>query len=53
MNIADIYFNVENEGVFLRTALKANFSISRKTLGFRGGHYEEWGLLGCYAMWLL
>jgi hypothetical protein len=21
--------------------------------GFRGGNYEEWRLLGCYAVWLL
>jgi hypothetical protein len=24
-----------------------------KTWGFHGGVYEEWCLLGCYAVWLL
>jgi hypothetical protein len=24
-----------------------------KILGFHGGDYEEWCLLGCYAVWLL
>jgi hypothetical protein len=24
-----------------------------KTWGFHGGDYEEWCLLGCYAVWLL
>jgi hypothetical protein len=24
-----------------------------KIWGFHGGDYEEWCLLGCYAMWLL
>jgi hypothetical protein len=24
-----------------------------KTSGFHGGDYEEWRLLGCYAVWLL
>jgi hypothetical protein len=23
-----------------------------KGLGFHGGDYEEWPLLGCYAVWL-
>jgi hypothetical protein len=26
---------------------------SCKILGFHGGDYEEWCLLGCYAVWLL
>jgi hypothetical protein len=25
----------------------------RKIWGFHGGDYEEWCLLGCYAVWLL
>jgi hypothetical protein len=25
----------------------------RKIWGFHGGDYEEWYLLGCYAVWLL
>jgi hypothetical protein len=25
----------------------------RYELGFRGGDYDEWRLLGCYAVWLL
>jgi hypothetical protein len=24
-----------------------------KIRGFHGGDYEEWCLLGCYALWLL
>jgi hypothetical protein len=24
-----------------------------KIWGFHGGDYEEWCLLGCYAVWLL
>jgi hypothetical protein len=24
-----------------------------KMWGFHGGDYEEWRLLGCYAMWFL
>jgi hypothetical protein len=24
-----------------------------KILGFHGGDYEEWHLLGCYSVWLL
>jgi hypothetical protein len=24
-----------------------------KIFGFHGGDYEEWCLLGCYAMWFL
>jgi hypothetical protein len=24
-----------------------------KVWGFNGGDYEEWRLLGCYAVWLL
>jgi hypothetical protein len=31
----------------LRTNIKYNIS------GFHGGDYEEWCLLGCYAVWLL
>jgi hypothetical protein len=27
--------------------------MSCKIFGFHGGDYEEWRLLGCYAMWLL
>jgi hypothetical protein len=26
---------------------------SFKIWGFHGGDYEEWCLLGCYAVWLL
>jgi hypothetical protein len=27
--------------------------LLRKIWGFHGGDYEEWCLLGCYAVWLL
>jgi hypothetical protein len=27
--------------------------VSCKIWGFHGGDYEEWCLLGCYAVWLL
>jgi hypothetical protein len=27
--------------------------LTLKILGFHGGDYEEWCLLGCYAVWLL
>jgi hypothetical protein len=27
--------------------------LSCKICGFHGGVYEEWRLLGCYAVWLL
>jgi hypothetical protein len=30
-----------------------NHKISCKILGFHGGDYEDWCLLGCYALWLL
>jgi hypothetical protein len=30
---------------------KINHSIC-KIRGFQGGDYEEWRLLGCYAVWL-
>jgi hypothetical protein len=29
-----------------------NYYVS-KIWGFQGGDYEEWCLLGCYAVWLL
>jgi hypothetical protein len=28
-------------------------AVSCKVGGFHGGDYEEWCLLGCYAVWLL
>jgi hypothetical protein len=31
----------------------SNFDKGCKIWGFHGGDYEEWCLLGCYAMWLL
>jgi hypothetical protein len=27
--------------------------VNCKIWGFHGGDYEEWCLLGCYAVWLL
>jgi hypothetical protein len=30
-----------------------NLPLRCKILGFLGGDYEEWRLLGCYAVWLL
>jgi hypothetical protein len=27
--------------------------VEYKIWGFHGGDYEEWCLLGCYAVWLL
>jgi hypothetical protein len=31
---------------------EVNFLLC-KILGFHGGDYEEWCVLGCYAVWLL
>jgi hypothetical protein len=33
--------------------VKNDEDITRKIWGFHGGDYEEWCLLGCYAVWLL
>jgi hypothetical protein len=30
-----------------------NENKQKKILGFHGGDYEEWCLLGCYTVWLL
>jgi hypothetical protein len=32
---------------------KESIIIPCKIWGFHGGDYEEWCLLGCYAVWLL
>jgi hypothetical protein len=32
--------------------ISSNYA-KRKIWGFHGGDYEEWRLLGCYAVWLL
>jgi hypothetical protein len=34
-------------------ATVATYLLSCKIWGFHGGDYEEWCLLGCYAVWLL
>jgi hypothetical protein len=60
------YFDIGEESVNYRavkainTSIFANiFLISQqlkalcKIWGFHGGDYEEWFLLGCYAVWLL
>jgi hypothetical protein len=31
----------------------SNLFINVRFEGFHGGDYEEWRLLGCYAVWLL
>jgi hypothetical protein len=36
-----------------RRRLNAISQTSCKIWGFHGGDYEEWCLLGCYAVWLL
>jgi hypothetical protein len=36
---------------FLASYLKEIWD--KKIWGFHGGDYEEWCLLGCYAVWLL
>jgi hypothetical protein len=30
-----------------------NFLAKHNDYGFHGGDYEEWRILGCYAVWLL
>jgi hypothetical protein len=32
---------------------ECNLQFRCKTSGFHGSDYEEWCLLGCYAVWLL
>jgi hypothetical protein len=39
--------------VATRRPVNRNRGINGKILGFHGGDYEEWCLLGCYAVWLL
>jgi hypothetical protein len=41
------------QGVETLTKYESNFVTKCKIRGFRGGDYEEWRLLGCYAVWLL
>jgi hypothetical protein len=38
---------MKNSFVYVNMKKKCNIS------GFHGGDYEEWCLLGCYAVWLL
>jgi hypothetical protein len=57
-NVADSIFMVNDFGmgfvaVRICTSLKAISCLLCKISGFHGGDYEEWRLLGCYAVWLL
>jgi hypothetical protein len=50
MEIVDIYVDTQ---IQLAELLSGTNVSKCKILGFHGGDYEEWCLLGCYAMWLL
>jgi hypothetical protein len=50
--------NPEDEACWPAFSGKANNNLQNKIIickicGFHGGDYEEWCLLGCYAVWLL
>jgi hypothetical protein len=46
---APAHWAAERESV----CLHKQKDVVRKDLSFHGGDYEEWCLLGCYAVWLL
>jgi hypothetical protein len=43
----------QNKPIELYEIYKKPMKTSNMVVGFHGGDYEEWCLLGCYAMWLL
>jgi hypothetical protein len=45
--------NVPGEGILYLVGSWRNYKATCKIWGFHGGDYEEWCLLGCYAVWLL
>jgi hypothetical protein len=55
--LSDLMYNTASSEPF-RTDFQIippifNMMITCKIWGFHGGDYEEWCLLGCYAVWLL
>jgi hypothetical protein len=48
----DVHINSAWESIRENNKISTKESLC-KIWGFHGGDYEEWCLLGCYAMWLL
>jgi hypothetical protein len=48
-------FSVQEDAQFCTMMLTDSDKIGNfsKIWGFHGGDYEEWCLLGCYAVWFL
>jgi hypothetical protein len=44
---------LKHDTIYVGSLERASISQICKILGFHGDDYEEWRLLGCYAVWIL